>query len=219
MDCSLPSAPIGKSKTSRTCAMTAVVSSSYFASDFFAFLPPPMPNNASACRCVLFEEKNRLVYCGVFLVSSFKVCFSRRPLLYSIRFSSSFLRLVEKHRRNRPTKERKIEDVIARDAIRRVRFFVVKAQNKGASSSSFTKSARAPVSASSSSSRPTRRALLSSKRRGDRHHRQFYGRPFPVVFASILTMRTQKIVVVSKRMAGGVFSSTRRDSSCWSASR
>ena len=61
-----------------------------------------MPNNASACRCVLFEEKNRLVYCGVFLVSSFKVCFSRRPLLYSIRFSSSFLRLVEKHRRNRP---------------------------------------------------------------------------------------------------------------------
>ena len=121
-----------------------------------------------------------------------------------------------------PTKERKIEDVIARDAIRRVRFFVVKAQNKGASSSSFTKSARAPVSASSSSSRPTRRALLSSKRRGDRHHRQFYGRPFPVVFASILkTMRTQKKgVVVSKTRAGGVFSSTRRDSSCfWSASR
>jgi len=149
------------------------------------------------------------------------VCFSRRPLLYSIRFSSSFLRLVEKHRRNRPTKERKIEDVIARDAIRRVRFFVVKAQNKGASSSSFTKSARAPVSASSSSSRPTRRALLSSKRRGDRHHRQFYGRPFPVVFASILkTMRTQKKgVVVSKTRAGGVFSSTRRDSLCWSASR
>ena len=146
---------------------------------------------------------------------------SSSPLL--VRFSSSFLRLVEKHRRSRPTKERKIEDVIARDAIRRVRFFVVKAQNKGASSSSFTKSARAPVSASSSSSRPTRRALLSSKRRGDRHHRrQFYGRPFPVVFASILkTMRTQKKgVVVSKTRAGGVFSSTRRDSSCfWSASR
>ena len=145
---------------------------------------------------------------------------SSSPLL--VRFSSSFLRLVEKHRRSRPTKERKIEDVIARDAIRRVRFFVVKAQNKGASSSSFTKSARAPVSASSSSSRPTRRALLSSKRRGDRHHRrQFYGRPFPVVFASILkTMRTQKKgVVVSKRTAGGVFSSTRRDSLCWSASR
>ena len=145
---------------------------------------------------------------------------SSSPLL--VRFSSSFLRLVEKHRRNRPTKERKIEDVIARDAIRRVRFFVVKAQNKGASSSSFTKSARAPVSASSSSSRPTRRALLSSKRRGDRHHRrQFYGRPFPVVFASILkTMRTQKKgVVVSKTRAGGVFSSTRRDSLCWSASR
>ena len=145
---------------------------------------------------------------------------SSSPLL--VRFSSSFLRLVEKHRRSRPTKERKIEDVIARDAIRRVRFFVVKAQNKGASSSSFTKSARAPVSASSSSSRPTRRALLSSKRRGDRHHRrQFYGRPFPVVFASILkTMRTQKKgVVVSKTRAGGVFSSTRRDSLCWSASR
>ena len=146
---------------------------------------------------------------------------SSSPLL--VRFSSSFLRLVEKHRRSRPTKERKIEDVIARDVIRRVRFLVV-AQNKGASSSSssFTKSARAPVSASSSSSRPTRRALLSSKRRGDRHHRQFYGRPFPVVFASILkTMRTQKKgVVVSKRTAGGVFSSTRRDSSCfWSASR
>ena len=145
---------------------------------------------------------------------------SSSPLL--VRFSSSFLRLVEKHRRSRPTKERKIEDVIARDVIRRVRFLVV-AQNKGASSSSssFTKSARAPVSASSSSSRPTRRALLSSKRRGDRHHRQFYGRPFPVVFASILkTMRTQKKgVVVSKTRAGGVFSSTRRDSLCWSASR
>ena len=147
---------------------------------------------------------------------------SSSPLL--VRFSSSFLRLVEKHRRSRPTKERKIEDVIARDAIRRVRFFVVKAQNKGASSSSFTKNARAPVSASSSSSRPTRRALLSSKRRGDRHHRrQFYGRPFPVVFASMILktmMRTQKKgVVVSKRTAGGVFSSTRRDSLCWSASR
>ena len=147
---------------------------------------------------------------------------SSSPLL--VRFSSSFLRLVEKHRRSRPTKERKIEDVIARDVIRRVRFLVV-AQNKGASSSSssFTKSARAPVSASSSSSRPTRRALLSSKRRGDRHHRQFYGRPFPVVFASILkTMRTQKkgVVVSKTRAFGGVFSSTRRDSSCfWSASR
>ena len=148
---------------------------------------------------------------------------SSSPLL--VRFSSSFLRLVEKHRRSRPTKERKIEDVIARDVIRRVRFLVV-AQNKGASSSSssFTKSARAPVSASSSSSRPTRRALLSSKRRGDRHHRrQFYGRPFPVVFASMILktmMRTQKKgVVVSKRTAGGVFSSTRRDSLCWSASR
>ena len=93
MDCSLPSAPIGKSKTSRTCAMTAVVSSSYFALDFFAFLPPPMPNNASACRCVLFEEKNRLVYCGVFLVSSFNVCFSRRPLLYSFVFLLLFFDL------------------------------------------------------------------------------------------------------------------------------
>jgi len=102
-----------------------------------------MPNNASACRCVLFEEKNRLVYCGVFLVSSFKVCFSRRPLLYSFVFLLLFFD-VEKHRRSRPTKERKIEDVIARDVIRRV-CFLVDAQNKGASSSSssFTKSARA----------------------------------------------------------------------------
>jgi hypothetical protein len=43
MDCSLPSAPIGKSKTSRTWLMTSLVSSSYFASDF-----SPIPNNASA---------------------------------------------------------------------------------------------------------------------------------------------------------------------------
>ena len=148
---------------------------------------------------------------------------SSSPLLNSFFFffSSTCRKTSQK---STPTKERKIEDVIARDAIRRVRFFVVKAQNKGASSSSFTKSARAPVSASSSSSRPTRRALLSSKRRGDRHHRrQFYGRPFPVVFASMILktmMRTQKKgVVVSKRTAGGVFSSTRRDSLCWSASR
>ena len=149
---------------------------------------------------------------------------SSSPLL--VRFSSSFLRLVEKHRRSRPTKERKIEDVIARDVIRRVRFLVVVAQNKGiivVVVVVYKKCARAPVSASSSSSRPTRRALLSSKRRGDRHHRQFYGRPFPVVFASILkTMRTQKkgVVVSKTRAFGGVFSSTRRDSSCfWSASR
>ena len=149
------------------------------------------------------------------------MCFSRRPLLYSIRFSSSFLRLVEKYRRNRPPQksERSKTSSHARCDSKNVRFFVVKAQNKGASSSSsFTKSARAPVSASSSSSRPTRRALLSSKRRGDRHHhRQFYGRPFPVVFASILktTMRTQKkgVVVSKTRAFGGVFSSTRRDSS------
>ena len=113
------------------------------------------------------------------------------------------------------TKERKIEDVIARAM--RFEAFVFsssKRKIKERRRRLQKKSARAPVSVSSSSSRPTRRALLSSKRRGDRHHRQFYGRPFPVVFASILkTMRTRKGVVVSKRTAGGVFSSTRRDSS------
>ena len=68
------------------------------------------------------------------------MCFSRRPLLYSIRFSSSFLRLVEKYRRNRPPQksERSKTSSRARCDSKRVRFFVVKAQNKGASSS-FTK--------------------------------------------------------------------------------